>query len=165
MNSKPIVYSRLAEALMKKSEKAESAKIVGEAVKVTEKLSEAETRTGFLFGLSTILLKTDPLESQALIGNAVKNLNKHVAKDQMHFSIPIKVSLSCQGEDKTWYGSSVSLSNSNVFDALALFAKQNPDEAGLIAESIGDKITKLRSLAIITKIALANEKMKAAKQL
>lgn len=160
---KAITLTKLAEALVKKNEKALSAKIFSEAVAVVEKLSEAEARTGFLFALSTILLKTEPLEAQTLVENAVKSLNKQEAKDQMRFSIPIKVSLSCQGEDKTWYGDSISLSNSNVFHAVTLFAKQNLDKARLIAESIDDKITKLRVLALITKIALANEKMKESK--
>ncbi|CAN5460718.1 hypothetical protein BH18ACI1_BH18ACI1_22480 [soil metagenome] len=161
---KLITQAKLAEALLKKNDRAESAKIISDAVGLTEKLSEAETRTGFLFGLSAILLKTEPIEAQTLLENAVKNLNKLEAEDRRGFSIPIKVSLSCQGEDKTWYGDSISLSHSNVFDALTLFAKKNPDEAKLIAESIGDKITKIRSLAIITKIALANEKKQSVKQ-
>jgi ribosomal protein L17 len=162
---KLITHAKLAEALLKKNEMAESMKIISNAVELIEKLSEAKTRTGFLFGLSAILLKTEPMEAQTLLENAVKNLNKLEAEDRRYFSIPIKVSLSCQGEDKTWYGASISLSNSNVFDALTLFAKKNPDEAKLITESVNDKITKIRSLAIITKIALANEKKQSVKQL
>ncbi len=156
-------YTKLAETLTSKNEKAQTGKIINEAVNVTEKLSEAETRTGFLFDLSTILLKTEPIEAQTVIRNAVKNLNKLEAKDQRRFSIPIKVSLGCQDKDDTWYGTFVSLPNSNVLEALALFAKQNPDEARLIAENIDDKVTKIRSLAIITKIALANENPQSAK--
>jgi tetratricopeptide (TPR) repeat protein len=158
-----MTHAQLAEALLKKNKKAEGAKSIDDAARVTAKLSEAETRTGFLFALSSMLLKVEPLEAQMLIRDAVKDLNRQEANDQMEFSIPIKVELACQGEDKTWYGEFLSLSNSNVFDALTLFAKQNPDEAELIAGSIDDKIIKLRSLAMITKVALAKEKAKAAK--
>jgi hypothetical protein len=158
-----MMHAILAEALLKKNNKAESAKIIDAAVKLTEKLSAAEIRTGFLFGLSSMLLKIEPSEAQTLAANAVKNLNKQEAKDDMSFYIPIKVPLACQGEDETWYGEFVSLPNSTVFDALALFAKQNPDQAELLAGNIDDKITKLRSLALITKIALAKEKAKSSK--
>ena len=158
-----VTQAFLAEALLKKNNKTESAKIIDDAVKLTEKLSDAEIRTGFLFGLSSMLLKIEPSEAQTLAVNAVKNLNKQEAKDELDFSIPIKIPLSCQGEDETWYGEFVSLPNSTVFDALALFAKQNPDQAEMIAVNIDDKITKLRTRALITKIALVKEKAKSSK--
>jgi hypothetical protein len=160
---KAVVYINLAETLLKK-EKTESAKFINNAIEIIEKLSETETRSGLLFALSTILLKIEPIEAQTLFRNAVKNLNKQEIADQKHFSIPIKVSLSCQGDDKTWYGGFISLPNSNIFDALSSFAKQNPDDAKLIAENIDDKVTKIRSLALITKIALVNEKEQAKRQ-
>src|SRR3546814_8725869 len=58
---------------------------------------------------------------------------------------------SCQGDSK-WYGGFETLPNSNVFDAFTLFAQQNPDDANRSAEDIGDKITKIRSLAVIAKV-------------
>jgi|GEM_PF-6642591 len=161
---KAIAYTNLAQALLEKNERAEGAKIISTAVDLIEKLPEAENRSGLLFALSTILLKTDLLEAQKLVRNAVKNLNRQEVADQKRFSIPIKVSLSCQSEDESWYGESVSLPNSNVFNAIALFAKQSPDEARTIAESIDDKVTKIRSLALVTKNALENEKKQSKKQ-
>ena len=158
-----MAYAKLAESFLKKNQKAEGAQIITAAVNVAEKLSEPEIRIGFLFGLSAMLLKVEPIEAQTLIRNAVKNLNKQDAKDRMDFWITIKVPLGCEGDDKTWYGDFVSLPNSNVFDALTLFAKQNPDEAELIAGSIDDKITKIRAFARVTKIALANEKTRSVK--
>lgn len=160
---KTMTYAKLATALVNKNAKTQNANVFSEAVASVEKLPEAATRSGFLFALSALILKTEPLEAETLIRNAVKNLNKQESRDVTRFSVLIKVSLSCHAGENTWYGDSISLANSNVFDALTLFAKQNPDEAKLMAEGIDDKITKLRSLAIITKIALANEKRKTGK--
>lgn len=160
---KTMAYAKLATALASKNEKTQSASVFSEAVAIAEKVPEAEIRSGFLFALSTIILKSDPLEAQSLIKNAVKSLNKQEARDLGYFSIPIKVSLSCSGAENNWYGDSISLSNSNVFDALTIFAKQNPEEAKLTAESIDDKVTKIRTLAAVAKTALANEKIKKKK--
>lgn len=150
------LYAELARALAGKNDVEQARDVVDEAVKLTEKLSTAADREAFFFSLSTLLLKTDPLEAQSLLTSAVKNLNKKEPADNAKFSIAIKVPLSCRGEEETWYGSFETLPNSNVFDAIALFAQQNPDEATRAAEEIGDKITRIRSLAVITKIALAN---------
>lgn len=160
---KTMAYAKLATALVNKNAKTQNANVFSEAVATVEKLPEAETRSGFLFALSAIILKTEPLEAETIVRNAIKNLNRQESKDVTRFFIPIKVSLGCQAGETTWYGDSISLANSNVFDSLTLFAKKNPDEAKMMAEGIDDKITKLRSLAIITKIALANEKRKTAK--
>ena len=99
-------------------------------------------------------MKTDPLEAETLYRNAVKNLNNQEPEDEPEYSIPVKVRLSCPGETETWYGGDDSLSNSSVSDALRLYADRNPDEASRVAEEIGDKITKVRALAVVTKVAL-----------
>jgi hypothetical protein len=154
------LYVQLAQALAKKNDTVQADTIVSEAVKLTEKLPNAADRAGIFFSISAIPLKTDPIEAQSILRNAVKNLNKLEPEDQMSYSIPIKVPLSCQGEEETWYGGFETLPNSTVFEAFVLFAGQNPDQATGLAEEIGDKITKIRSLAMITKVALVNLRVK-----
>lgn len=144
----------LAQALALKNDAQQTQLVVNEAIKSTEKLEDAGDRAAIMFSISTILLKTDPTEAQILMRSAIKNLNKREPADQMRFVVPIKVSLSCPGEDVSWYAGFETVPSSNVFDVLALFAKQNPDEAIRTAEEIGDKITRLRALAIIARIAL-----------
>jgi predicted negative regulator of RcsB-dependent stress response len=158
------VYIRLAEAMAKKNDRGGITEIAGEAVKAIEKLPEAGMRSGLLFALSSVLLKTDAVEARETITDAVKNLNKQEVGDQLDFSIPIRVPLGCNGDENTWWGENVSPDNSNVFEAITLFAKKDPDEAGTIAEGIDDKVTKIRSLAIVTRIALANLKKRAPKR-
>lgn len=151
------LYVRLAQELTKKNGiQQSSGNAASEAIKAVEKLSSPKDRAGIYFSLATILLRADPAEAQNVLRNAIKNFNKQEPTDQMDFSIPIKVSLSCAGEQESSYGGFRTLPNSNVIDALTLFAKRNPDEASRFAEEIGDKITRIRSLAIITRIAIAN---------
>jgi hypothetical protein len=159
------LYVQLAQALAKKNDTVQAGAIVSEAVKLTEKLPNAADRAGIFFSLSAIPLKTDPIEAQSILRNAVKNLNKLEPADQMSYSIPIKVPLSCPGEEETWYGGFETLPNSTVFEAFALFAGQNTDQATGLADEIGDKITKIRSLAIITKVALVNLRVKPKNKL
>jgi hypothetical protein len=149
------LYVELAKALAGKNDNRQANEIADDAIKIIEKLSKPADRAAILFSISTILLKTDPIEAQSVLRNAVKNLNKQEPVDEMSFSIPIKVPLSCPGEEETWYGGFETLSNSNVLDAMALFADQNPDGASGVADEIGDKITRIRSQAVVTKIAFA----------
>ena len=153
-----ILYVKLAQALGKQNINSED--VVNETTKLTEKLPNAQDRAGVLFSLFTVLLKKDPIEAQTVLTSAIKNLNKQEPTDNMSFSVPLKVSLSCHGED-SWYGGFETLPNSKVFDALTLFAKQNPDEASRSAEEIDDKITKIRALAMITRVALASRRIEA----
>lgn len=155
LEQRAVLYLKLAQALMKKNENPQSSRqAVTDGVRLAERLSNDEYRMGFLFSLSTLLLKTDPPEAQSLLRRAIKNLNKQEPTDQMSFSIPVKVPLSCQ-KDESWYGGFTTLPNSTVFGALTMFGKQNPDEAGRLAEEIGDKVTRIRTLAMIIGVALA----------
>lgn len=159
------LYVQLAQALAKKGDTQQAGAIVSDAVKLTEKLSNVGDRVGIFFSMSVIPLKADPIEAQSILRNAVKNLNKLEPADQMGYSIPIKVPLSCGGEEETWYGGFETLPNSNVLEAFVLFANQNPDQATGLAEEIGDKVTKIRALAVITKVALVNLRVKPKNKL
>ncbi|MEQ1603909.1 MAG: hypothetical protein ABL999_03495 [Pyrinomonadaceae bacterium] len=155
LEHRAIFYAKLAQAMTKKTGSDQnSEQAINDGIKLIEKLSEAKYRAGFLFSLSAILLRADPPEAQSLIAKAIKNLNKQEPSDRMNFSIPLRVPVSCAGEQESWYGGSWTLPNSNVLDALTLLAKQNPDEASRSAEEIDDKITRIRSLAMITGLAL-----------
>ncbi len=155
---KEIIYIEAAKELLKGNNKIDGTKYIYEAVNIAEKISEPEKRSGFLFALASILLKDDPIAAQGIINNAIKTLNKMEPTDLGRFFIQISIPLSCEGEDKNWYGDSVTIANSNVFDSISLFSKHNPDDARQIAENIDDKASKIRALAIITKIALAKAK-------
>lgn len=150
------LFVELAHALARRNDTQQTGEVVDQALKLIEKLSKPGDRAAIFFSISPVLLKTDPLEAQTILRNAVKNLNKQEPADYVGFSIPIKVPLSCRGEEETWYGGFETLPNSNIFDAIALFARQNADEATRAAEEIGDKITRVRALAVVTRVALAN---------
>lgn len=154
------LFAELAKALAGTNDIGQADDAVSEALKLTEKLSGPRDRAAFYFSISKTILKTGPPEAPTILRSGVKNLNKLEPADEMDYSIPVKVSLSCPGEPETWYGGADSLSNSNVFEALASYADQDPDEAARVAEEISDKITRIRALAIVTKIALG--KIKAA---
>ena len=154
LEHKARLYVILAEAFSARRDGQRTQEIAREALKLIEKVSDSGDQSAMLFSLSTILLKTDQLEAQATLRNGIKNLNKKEPVDRPSFTIPIKLPLSCAGEEATWYGGFETIPNSNVFVALALFAKQNPDEAIRSGEELGDKITKIRVLALIAKLVL-----------
>jgi hypothetical protein len=154
LEHKARLYILLTDAFSKRNDRQRTQELMNETIRLIEKLPEAGDQAAMSFSLSAIPLRIDPLEAQTILRNAIKNLNKKEPVDKPNFVIPIKVPLSCSGEEVTWYGGFETIPSSNVFDALALFAAQNPDEALRSAEEIGDKITKIRAQALITKLAL-----------
>jgi hypothetical protein len=148
------LYVMLADAFSRGNDRQRTQEIRNEAIKLIGKLSDARDQSAMSFSLSAIVLRSDPLEAWPVLRDAIRNLNKNEPVDKPSFVIPIKVPLSCPGEEVTWYGGFETISNSNVFDTLAMFAMENPDEAIRSTDEIGDKITKIRGQALITKLAL-----------
>lgn len=154
---KAVLYVMLAQALVSKNADPQTNRgAISEGIRLAEKLSNAQYCVGFLFSLATLLLKIDPAEAQSLLRSAINARNKQEPTDLMDFSIPMKVPLSCQG-DETWYGGFTTLPNSTVFSALTSFAKQTPDDASRIADEIGDKVTRIRTHAKIIEVALSEK--------
>ncbi len=152
---KAIANAELARALLNKNEKSEGEKMVDAAAVLSEKLSEARERSGLLFGLASILLKSDPAGAIDLFARAVKSLNKQEPVDKWKFSIPVRIPLFCGSGDGPEKWADQSLPNSNILDATLLFAKENPDQTNSSLDAISDKVTRIRSQAIVAKIALA----------
>ena len=156
---KAVAKAELARALLSKSEKQRGEQLVGEAATLAEKLSEPTEKAGLLFGLSSILLKCNPTEARSLFARAIKTLNTLEPTDSFRFSIPVRIPVGCEADGPEHRGDQ-SLPNSTVFTTMVLFAKDNPATTNSDAEAIADKITRIRSMAMVTKIALANLKVK-----
>ncbi|HKP68153.1 MAG TPA: hypothetical protein VJV05_02640 [Pyrinomonadaceae bacterium] len=139
---------------MSKNRARETAIAVNDALKLIDKVAEPWNRAGFLFALAAIVFKDDTAEGQSILMNAIKNLNRVAPADVKEFEILFKIPLSCPGEEISWYGGIETLSNSNVLDSLTVFAALNPDEANRTAEEIGDRVTRIRALAVISRQAL-----------
>lgn len=158
---KAILHVRFLRAFVENQSRQASEMFVTKLVGDTEKLSKPGDRAGVLLSLSTVLLKANSGETQAVLRSAVRSLNGQEPSDHMKFSVALKVSLSCQGDNNTWYGSFETLPHSNIFEAFRVFANHGPDDTNRFAEEIGDKITKIRSQALIAQIALTNKRDRA----
>ncbi len=156
---KAVAKAELGKALIFKGEKQRGEQLIDEAATLAEKLSEPKEKAGLLFGLSSILLKSNPPEARNLLVKAIKSLNKLEPTDSYKFSIPVRIPLGCEADGPEHWGDQ-SLPNSTIFSSIPLFAKENPDMTNSDAEAIADKITRIRSMAMVTKIALANLKVK-----
>jgi tetratricopeptide (TPR) repeat protein len=156
-----IVQISLAEAYLKKGQTSDSIKLANAATDTIDKLPEPGDRAGLLFALAAVRLKGDPVDALAILSKAVKQLNKLDPQDKMSFEIMLRISLSCEGDtQRNWWGDGMTLPNSNLFDATALFAKDNPDSTNSAVDSVNDKVMRLRGKALVAKTAIANLKLK-----
>lgn len=161
---KTVIYANLVESAFKKKDELSGLEYAFDEQKLVEKVSTEEYRSGFLFNLASVLLNARKSEGQTVLRDAVKSLNKQEAKDSFKFAVPIRVSLSCAGNLESWYGGFVTLPDSNIYNVIDLYARQNPNEALSAVEDVDDKITKIRLSALVSKIALNNEIKKISKE-
>lgn len=142
---------RTAEAAIRRKDRALGGELLMESVKNVEQVSEAEVRAGLLFAVAAVQIEADPLEGLEILRRAVKAVNQQTTKDSTQFSIPMKISFSCDGEDDSWYGAPVSLANASASEALSLFSKYNIEETLLVAQNLEDQGMKIRVIASILK--------------
>jgi hypothetical protein len=160
---KAVLYSKSAVLAFKKNDKISGSNFVDSGIKILEKFQSEELKAGFLFNFASLTMKTDKLASETTFRNAIKELNKKSPPNIFRFSVPIRVSFSCTDDNSEWYGGSISLPNTDIFQVSDLLAKENPDNALLLADELTDKILKIRVNSIIAKNALTNLINKKAK--
>lgn len=151
-----VLYIRGAEVVRNK-DGITSAELLREALKNVESISDPEVRAGVLLGAAAVQVKTDVLVGLETLRTAIKTVNQRTAKDQNGFSILMKVSLACPGDDE-WHGARITLANATLYEVLPLFSAHNVEETLLIARNLEDPSTKIQALASVVKY-MTDDKM------
>jgi hypothetical protein len=110
--------------------------------------------------MGATMSKIDLIESRSLFGDAVKAINRQPPREQRAFSVLRKVPLGCTDSDNTWYGSSVSLENSTLFEALAFSAISDLEGSVITAQNLEDPPTRIRALASVIKTVVIKKRKK-----
>jgi hypothetical protein len=158
-----VLYIKAAEIIHSK-DALTSAELIREALKNTERISDPNVRAGVLLGAAAVQVKMDVFAGLELLKTAVKTVNHGTAKGQSGFSVLMKVSLACPGDDE-WYGARISLANSTLYEVLPLFSAHNVEETVLIARSLEDSSTKIRALASVVKYMTDEKRLKPKSKL
>ena len=153
-----VLYTKAADVVHGK-DGSTSAELIRETLKTTERISDPGVRAGVLLGAAAVQVKMDVFAGLDILKTAVRTMNQGSIKDQSEFSILMKVSLACPGDDE-WYGSRVTLPNATLDEVLPLFAARNVEETLLIARSLEDASTKVRSLASVVKYMTDEKRLK-----
>lgn len=153
-----VLYIKAADIIHAK-DRITSAELIRESLKNTERISHPGVRAGLLLGAAAVQAKMDVFSGFEVLKTAVRTVNQGFAKDQSGVSILMKVSLACAGDDE-WYGARVSLANDTLDEVLPVFSAHNAEETLLIAQSLEDTSTKIRSLASIVKYMTDEQQIK-----
>lgn len=151
-----VLYIKAADVVHRK-DGITSAELIRETLKNAERISDPQVRTGVLLGAAAVQVKIDVFAGLEILRTAIKTLNQRTAKDQSGFSILMKVSLACPGDDE-WHGTRISLANATLYEVLPLFSAHNVEETFLIARNLEDPSTKVRALASVVKY-ITDEKL------
>jgi hypothetical protein len=155
---------RLAAALAKKNEKAEARRIADAAIVMIEKLEDPKDRAGMYVGLSALYMNIDPLAARTELEKAIKHFNKLPVRDEYYYSYLLQIRMSCEAKpDDPWYGGGYTVDNSDLLDAVRLFARENPDAAKSVVESVGDAATRIRTEAVVAREAFKRLKKEPKK--
>lgn len=141
-----------------------SAELMRDALQSTERISDPGVRAGILLGAAAVQARMDIFAGLEVLRTAVKTVNQETGKGQSAFSVLMRVSLACPGDDE-WYGARISLANSTLYEVLPLFAAQNVEETLLTARSLGDPSTKVRAIASVVKYMADEKRLKPKSKL
>lgn len=141
-----------------------SAELIREALKNTERISDPGVRAGVLLGAAAVQVKMDVFAGLEVLRTAIKTVNQETANHQSGFSVLMKVSLACPGDDE-WHGARISLANSTLYEVLPLFAAHNVEETLLVARSLENAPTKIRALASVVKYMTDEKRLKLKSKL
>lgn len=153
-----VLYIKAADQIHAKDGVA-GAELLRESLKNTERISDPSVRAGVLLGTAAVQVKMDVFAGLDVLKTAVKSVNQGPLKNQSGFSFLMRVSLACPGDDE-WYGARVSLANSTLDEVVTLFSAHNVEETLLIARSLEDASTKVRTLALIAKYMTDEKRLK-----
>lgn len=113
---------------------------------------------------AAVQVKMDVFAGLEILRTAIKSVNQATAKDQNGFSVLMKVSLACPGDDE-WYGARISLANATLYEVLLLFSAHNVEETLVITRSLEDASTKVRALASVVKYMTDEKRLKPKNKL
>lgn len=146
-----ILLIKIAQAAITHNDRSLALRMLQDVVQLAGKISDPETQASVLLGTASVLLKVDPLAAQDTVSVAIKAVNRETPKDESRFSLVMKIPLSCNGEDSSWYGDSVSLPNSHPFETLVLLSKHDTEASLLMAQNLEDPSAKIRAMASIVR--------------
>lgn len=155
-----VLFIKIAQAAISQNDRSLSLKLLRDVIQLAEKISNPETQASVLLGAAAVLLKVDLLVAQDVVRTAIKAVNREAFKDESRVSLVMKIPLSCNGEDNTWYGDSVSLPNSHPFETLVLLSKHDMEASLLMAQNLEDPAAKIRAVASIVR-SLVDRRTKA----
>ena len=150
-----VLYVRVANAALKKSDKATVLDVLNRARSLVRDADDPELQAGVLLSVGAVYVRFDPSEATYVTRESIKAVNRMKERVDETFSVVRQVGLSCVGDIR------LQLSRERVeafsfYETLGAIAKSDAQAEGALAltSEIQDKATRIRAQLAIVKAVI-----------
>ncbi len=150
-----VLYVRVANAALKKSDKAMALDVLTRARSLVRDADDADLQAGVLLSVGAIYIRFDPSEATYVTRESIKAINRMKERVDETFSVMRQVSLSCVGDIRL-QASRERVETFSFYETLGAIAKSDAQAEGALAlaTEIQDKATRIRAQLAIVKAVL-----------
>jgi hypothetical protein len=150
-----VLYVRVANAALKKSDKAMALDVLNRARSLVRDADDAELQAGVLLSVAAVYARFDASEATYVSRESIKAVNRMKERVDETFSVLRQVSLSCVGDIRLHAGRE-QVEAFSFYETLGAIAKSDAQAEGALAlaTEIQDKATRIRAQLAIVKAVI-----------
>jgi len=151
-----VLYVRIANAALKKSDKAMVLDALNRARSLVRDSDDAQLQAGVLLSVGAIFAQFDSSEATYATRESIKAINRMKEPMDETFSVLRRVNLSCAAGEISWHGSRERVETFNFYETLGAIAKSDAQAEGALAlaSEVQDKPTRIRAQLSIVKAVI-----------
>lgn len=151
-----VLYVRIANAALKKSDKAMVLDALNRARSLVRDSDDAQLQAGVLLSVGAIFAQFDSSEATYATRESIKAINRMKEPVDETFSVLRRVNLSCAAGEISWHGSRERVETFNFYETLGAIAKSDAQAEGALAlaSEVQDKPTRIRAQLSIVKAVI-----------
>lgn len=150
-----LLFGRIAAKSLKSGNKSRVLDLLNRARVLVRDPGDPELQAGVLLAVASVYVQFDPIETMAVMRDAIKAVN-HV-KDRVpgEFSVLRRVDFGCEGEDR-WYGGRERAETFSLYETLALLAVSEIQGQGALslASELENRPARIRAQLSVIKAVL-----------
>ena len=154
-SERALLFVRIAGKSLKSGDKSGALDLLNRARVLVRDPGEPELQASVLLSVAGVYVQFDPVETMAVMREAIKAVNHAKDKASGSFSVLRRVDLGCEGENR-WYGGTERAETFNLYETLAALAvSENQGDGALsLASELEDRSTRIKAQLSVIKAVM-----------
>ena len=157
-DNRTLLYVKLAQSAVNRKDRTRANEWLIETRRLAEGVADSEGKVATLLAAAAVLVQFDRIQTEEVLREAIKALNRSEAVNVDKFSILRQIDLACQNDVKgRFFGNADQAERFSLLDTMALFSASDRDGSIMLARGIQEPATRVRTLTAIVKAHLAHQ--------